>query len=578
MLYKERPTIGLFAEILPVGYFFPLFQGIVDTCNERDANLRLFLGSHLDSPSNFNSYKNIIYKYAGKQNVDGIITTSPSMGRYATKENFFKFISAISVPKISLGLDIEGIHSIIVNNRESLYKTVCHLIRHHGYKKIAYIGGPERNPEATARFEGYSDALAENNISFNPNLYVEGRFHVNSGVKACEILFEQRKVTFDAIVCANDEMALGVYHYCKTHQVNIPGEVAVTGFDNVIDSHNLTPLLTTVAQPFYGMGKAAVNNLIDLIENRPVKITSTLPATLLLRSSCGCPNLDRTIKDNALPEVPIRDHRKKELLKTLENLQNDLSASYIAKHQEKLFSLLKMVVKMINHNGDNQQQIEKIQTYLRNTNAGELEMITWIDVTRLFYTDLKKLECSQELEQKIDHIFFLIHHLLHIALRHKVGSMKIEQRLNFLPHKEILNSLSSCISLKTFFRVLKKELVTYGYKYFYISLFEGKRLGLLPNQKAGKKMKLFIGYDGENIMDGRKKNILFNPEELMPHSFFPSQKPHSFLAFPLIEKKYHFGTFVIDYQERFFHFYEQLYEQLCTSLNIIRLFENSRKG
>ncbi|MCJ7687905.1 MAG: substrate-binding domain-containing protein, partial [Clostridiaceae bacterium] len=80
------------------------------------------------------------------------------------------------------------------DNKSSMYSVVNHLIKHHRYTRIAFITGPSSSIEARDRYEGYKDALKDNNIVIDKTLIVEGNFTEESGVKAVEALFKQIKI------------------------------------------------------------------------------------------------------------------------------------------------------------------------------------------------------------------------------------------------------------------------------------------------------------------------------------------------------------------------------------------------
>ena len=93
-----------------------------------------------------------------------------------------------------------------------------------------------------------------------------------------------------AIVCANDQTALGVMHALLQHGIDVPGEVAVTGFDDIPVARHLRPQLTTVRQPIAELGAMAFDLLRSMIASRePGQHDIVLPTRLMRRESCGCP-------------------------------------------------------------------------------------------------------------------------------------------------------------------------------------------------------------------------------------------------------------------------------------------------
>jgi LacI family transcriptional regulator len=207
-------------------------------------------------------------------------------------------------------------------NKIGAYEAVRHLIE-HGHRRIAHIQGPMDRICARERHEGYCQALEEAGLGVDPALLQEGDFNAPSGQTSAEKLFtlpkEQRPT---AIFASSDLMAYGVLAAAQEHGVSIPDDVALVGFDDlanlaesiVIVGPGHTPL-TTVRQPFYEMGRYAMQVLLSLIETSYIpgyqhrgwpfvsepgsllrEATQSsgaisrikLPVELIVRASCGC--------------------------------------------------------------------------------------------------------------------------------------------------------------------------------------------------------------------------------------------------------------------------------------------------
>lgn len=208
-------------------------------------------------------------------------------------------------------------------NKIGAYEAVRHLIE-HGHKRIAHIQGPMDRICSRERHEGYCQALTEAGLTIDPTLIVEGDFNAPTGQAAAEQLFalprEQRPT---AIFASSDLMAYGVLTAAQEHGISIPNDIALVGFDDlenmaesiVIVGPGHLPL-TTVRQPFYEMGRYAMQLLISLVETsytseyrhrgwpltpepgsffrEPAQPTGAisrlnLPVKLIVRASCGCP-------------------------------------------------------------------------------------------------------------------------------------------------------------------------------------------------------------------------------------------------------------------------------------------------
>ena len=148
--------------------------------------------------------------------------------------------------------------------------------------------GPSVNAEAEHRYAIYRQVLEERGLEFDPNLVCEGTFEKAAGEAAVELLVDERKVQFDALVAANDYMALGAIPALQERDLQVPSDVAVVGFDDIEDARFSTPPLTTARQPLYQQGEAALDLVLAQIDGAEVAPQTTAATELVVRLSCGC--------------------------------------------------------------------------------------------------------------------------------------------------------------------------------------------------------------------------------------------------------------------------------------------------
>lgn len=282
-------TIGLFIDNLYDYYGSDILRGVKKFAKENGLKIICFNGGCINSNLyNFNQ-KSEIYNLAGIDNVDGIIALSASLGSYINKEELKKFYSQFhNIPIVNIGMKIDGMSSITIDNDRGLRDLLIHFIKDHGYKRIAFIKGPEHNPDAINRFNIYKIILKEFNIEYDPELVVPGKFINESGKNAVKILIDERKVKFDAIFAANDYMAIYAIKELESRDIRVPNDIAVAGFDDVIESRYLYKPLTTISQPVFEIGYQAAKILFNKINGDNTDVNLTLPTGLIIRESCGC--------------------------------------------------------------------------------------------------------------------------------------------------------------------------------------------------------------------------------------------------------------------------------------------------
>ena len=154
-----------------------------------------------------------------------------------------------------------------------------------GHKDIAYIAGPLFKTDASTRLTGHKRALAEQNIPFYENLLYIGDFKETGGTEGLKH-FINKKVSFSAIVCANDEMASGSMKYAREHGFRLPEDLSIMGFDNVNFANYLYTKLTTIDNPVYSMGRMSAKLVLqNVYKVEDLHIQHVFSPTLLSRKS-----------------------------------------------------------------------------------------------------------------------------------------------------------------------------------------------------------------------------------------------------------------------------------------------------
>jgi LacI family transcriptional regulator len=256
--------------------YFPLLtQGIAQACNQNNYTLGLFLvGTEEDE-------EKIFPRVSRRGLLDGVIVQAGHHG-----DPVMGWLLDSSIPLVFAGRPFHpGNFSYIdIDNVDASYNAVVHLIR-LGRKRIATIAGPSHSSVGVDRRAGYIKALKDRGLELNTELIVEGDFTDAGGYFAMQQLLPQHP---DAVFAASDTMAYGAVRAIKEAGLHIPRDLAVIGFDDLPLANASNPSLTTVRQPVLKFGVAAVELLIDLIENGtqpPRRIM--LGTELIIRESCG---------------------------------------------------------------------------------------------------------------------------------------------------------------------------------------------------------------------------------------------------------------------------------------------------
>jgi LacI family transcriptional regulator len=179
---------------------------------------------------------------------------------------------------------------VAADNWSGAHAVVTHLVAEHGRRRLFHVDGPASAPDAKVRRLAMQAVVDAHPGAVLTGSY-SGRFSVGSGEEAAvRLLDDAGRALPDAIVCANDQMAIGVLRALAARGVRVPQDVAVVGFDDIFPASLGDPPLTTVRQPIRELGERACERLFERIAEPSLRPkVELLPIELVLRSSCGCP-------------------------------------------------------------------------------------------------------------------------------------------------------------------------------------------------------------------------------------------------------------------------------------------------
>jgi len=196
---------------------------------------------------------------------------------------------AASVPVVTLaGRPGRGYMCVRCDNEAGMRALVRHLIHDHGYRSLAYLSGRSDSPDNLARARVIAEEARTAGVELHGGPAWQGNYSAAGGAKVIDSLLDGGHKLPRAIVCANDQTALGAMHALGRRGVKVPDEVAVTGFDDVPVARHLHPALTTIRQPMQELGAMAFDVLYARISTGKSEADVVLPVKLVLRVSCGC--------------------------------------------------------------------------------------------------------------------------------------------------------------------------------------------------------------------------------------------------------------------------------------------------
>ncbi|KZE69319.1 LacI family transcriptional regulator [Fictibacillus phosphorivorans] len=279
LVMKKTKTIGLLVSGLRIegskdNFTFEVLCGVNDCAGE--LGYELVLISTDSKKQQEKTYKQL----CKERKVEGVIlqgikTDDPYLDEVLNSE--------IACILIDVPMESDSVGYVTTDNIAGAKTAVEHLTK-LGHRNIGMVNGHSQAFVSQERLEGYKKALGKNGIRFNENYVVDGAFLEETAEQVTTNLL-QKHPEITALFCASDLMAMGAIRAAKQLGKNLPDNLSIVGFDNIILSSYCTPSLSTVAQNRYQLGVEATVLLTNILEGKTAEKSKVLPTEFIKRES-----------------------------------------------------------------------------------------------------------------------------------------------------------------------------------------------------------------------------------------------------------------------------------------------------
>jgi LacI family repressor for deo operon, udp, cdd, tsx, nupC, and nupG len=282
LVMGKTQTIGVVVTTITDPFIAEVVQSIETTAHQHDYSV--ILASSKAEPEREIAAVEMLHS----KRVDGVVVTSSRVGAL-----YQAHLDRLGVPVVLLNSHTKECgsytFSINVDNRHGAFLATDHLIQ-LGHLRIAYIAGPANHSDDLDRLAGYGEALASARLPFDPALVIAGTGEIGGGHRALPQLLALDPPP-SAAFCYNDMTAIGLLHMARAHGLQVPGDLAVVGFDDIPFASYVQPPLTTIAQPKPEMGRQAVEMVLALLADGADGLDAVsdivVQGELIVRASSG---------------------------------------------------------------------------------------------------------------------------------------------------------------------------------------------------------------------------------------------------------------------------------------------------
>ena len=266
-------------------------DGMRTVSSEKDFDIDVFVGyAAFNDSADLNTGRAGIYWLPKLENYDGAIVFSGLINDFNVAKQICLNAKEKKVPVVSIGEYVDGIPFVGSNNETGMRELVEHLVKEHGVKHAVYIGGSREHIDTSIRQSVIEDVFKENGLELKKeDIYYADWVNEHAAEIASRIAKSKEGLP-DAMICANDVMALAVSGRLIQMGYKLPDDIIITGFDHIEESEITYPAVTTVEQDYFTIGKNAAKLLYDIVEGNVSAVKEVVSSRAVIAESCGCRN------------------------------------------------------------------------------------------------------------------------------------------------------------------------------------------------------------------------------------------------------------------------------------------------
>lgn len=284
---KDRYTIGFLDENLYNEFYNQMMPGVFEAAKNCRADIIRFAYYPHHFAYDVNRQVNMVLSLISQFNLDGLLFLG--WARAGALYNYKEFTSRFqALPVLSIGTGFEDVPHVYSPGNHYIREVILHLINTHRFKRIVYLA-PSRPDN---RNEAYIKTLNEYGI-YCPELYIsevdlKDLTLAGRAKRALEILFDERRVTVDAIMSLYSEETSFLLEGLRQRGFRVPQDIAVTSYEDRDITKYSSPGLTTVYYPWIELGYCGCMKLIQLLSEGHIPFSTEVPGKVIYRNSCGC--------------------------------------------------------------------------------------------------------------------------------------------------------------------------------------------------------------------------------------------------------------------------------------------------
>ena len=535
MLKRSKLTrVGVFIEWLADGYADPIFEEIARCGAERGVEIVCFVGGllEMDYPK---AKRNTVHWNASPRNIDGAVVVT--MGNNFTAAQFEDYFRRFeNTPICSVAMHWSGLPSVEIENKAGVRAGVRHLIRSHGRRRIACIRGPSSSSEADKRFGAYRDVLDEFGIEFDEQLVTSGSYIRRHGTDAVRQLLDERHVQFDAIVSANDAMALGALEELDRRGIRVPEDVALFGFDDIDEGRFAKPPLSTVRQPMREHARRAFELVMDQLNGIAINRRTLIDSHLVLRRSCGCSVSGGTALSSMPPALTNTSHAKR--LDEWSKACCNALVEFLEQEDDQLCERLAQAMLGATQSGDARPFLNVLEQQLDCKAASGADLLQLLPILEAKRAEARGGVGTAREQEKIEKLLRDAEALVSEATERTQAQLRFHAHAQMIRLLRLNDSLMLVKDFEEMAQTIAKELQSLGIRACFLCEWDGPDV---PSEWA----RLIFGCDTDKALPLPDGGVRFPVEAILPNDLISPQTTDAWLVCPLLHSEVNVRGYVV---------------------------------
>jgi len=552
---NKRPTIGLLIDNISRPWELPQWQGVMCAAQERDINLICVPGGQLHAPADFRAQANVLYDLIDVKRVDGLVLWSGGFDSYVSQDELLEFCTHYHpLPIVSVEHTITGIPTVLMDDYQAMREVMVHLIEVHGYQQIAFLPGSELHMGFRERYRAYVETLAEYDLPFDENLVLpsfDDQEFDSLDPRIIPLLTswlqERETANWEALVAFSDMGALQTLQALQPLGLQVPGDIALTGFDAGAEGKTVTPPLTTVRPPFYELGGKAVEMLLALIDGETVPEQVILPSELVVRQSCGCSN--QAVVQAAARSMMVDPQDFDTILSTQREeivMAMEIAMGTAGETSEQMEQLLDNFVADIQDSSSdlflghlNQMLTQNTATNQDSSSVAAQDVSSWQNLLSVLRRYLLP-HLQDETFKRADDLWQQARVMMGVIAERSQAyhALQVEQQTQVM--REVGQALITTFDTEQLMAGLAEGLPRLSIPACYLAVYENPHPYAYP-QPAPEWSRLLLAYTDNDRAELDAEGQRFWSHELLPAELWPKKRRYSFVLEALYFKENQLG-------------------------------------